>query len=632
MEEFDLEEEELNDMDYHSNQMGPWKKIFKTVLLHKGFAIGLILSVLFLAFLDVAYPLVNSYAIGHFFQSEDASRFNQVGMMIGIYIGVSVAYGLAVFSFLYFAGKVEIHTSYELRKEAYLNLQKLSFSYFDQTAQGWIMARVTSDSRKLSEIISWGCVDLLWGLLSMIGILAVLLVINIKLSLIVLILLPVMVFLTIVIRKKMLTTYRDARKLNSQITAAYNEGFMGAKATKSLVIEQRNSEEFHSKALQYKKASLRAVFFSAIFGPITFILCYVGVGTTLYFGGNMVISMVLGVDVLYLFIDYTIKFFDPIISVSRVIGDFQQAQASAERIISLIEQQPEIVDSKEVVEKYGSIFDPKYENFEPLLGEIEFKNVTFKYAKGETVLKNFNLHIPAGSNVALVGHTGSGKSTIVNLICRFYEPTSGEILIDGKDYRQRSITWLHSNIGYVLQTPQLFSGTIMENVRYGNLNATDEEVIRVLKTVAADEFIERLEDQYQAKVGESGSKLSLGERQLISFARAIVADPKILILDEATSSIDTQTEHLIQSAVEKVMRGRTSIMVAHRLSTVVHADLILVMRDGEVVESGKHHELLAKKGYYFDLYKTQFQQDAVDKLLNRDLSAESGRNLSFEKD
>lgn len=615
MEDFNYEQEALQDMDYRSNNKGPWKKIFKTVLKHKGFATGLLISVIFLAVLDVCYPLINSYAISHYFKSQAADRFDNVWMMVLAYVGVSLAYGVCVFSFLFFAGKVEIHTSYELRKEAYLNLQKLPFSYFDQTAQGWIMARVTSDARKLSEIISWGCVDLLWGLLSMFGILGVLLVVNTLLSVIVLILLPIMILLTIFIRRKMLSSYRDARKFNSKITAAYNEGFMGAKASKSLVIEEKNSKEFHRKALDYKKASLRAVFFSAIFGPITFILCYVGVGTTLYFGGNMVLKDLLDVTVLYLFIDYTIKFFDPIIAVSRVIGDFQQAQASAERIISLIEEVPEIQDREDVIEKYGTIFDPKYENFEPLIGDVEFKDVTFKYAIGETVLKNFNLHIPAGSSVALVGHTGSGKSTIVNLICRFYEPTTGDILIDGHSYKDRSITWLHSNIGYVLQTPQLFSGTIMENVRYGNKKATDEEVIQALKTVAADEFISKLDDGYNSLVGESGSKLSVGERQLISFARAIVADPKILVLDEATSSIDTQMESLIQKAVDIVMKGRTTFMIAHRLSTVVNADIILVMKDGCVVESGKHHELLSQKGYYFELYKNQFTEDEIQKIL-----------------
>lgn len=611
----DYTEEEWKDVDYHSNKKGPWKKIFKTVLLHKKFAIGLVISVIFLAVFDVCYPLINSYAISHFFKSDDPNRFNNIWMMIALYIGFSIAEGLCVFSFLYFAGRVEVLTSYELRKEAYLNLQKLPFSYFDQTAQGWIMARLTSDARKLSEIISWGCVDLLWGLLTMFGILGVLLVVNIQLAVIILIIFPIMVLLTFIIRKKMLKSYRDARKYNSRITAAYNEGFMGANASKSLVIEELNSKEFHSKALDYKKASLRAVFFSSIFGPVTFILCYIGVGSTLYVGGSMVLKG-LDVAILYLFIDYTIKFFDPIISVSNVIGDFQQAQASAERIISLIEEKPQIEDRPDVIEKYGTVFEPKYENFEPLIGDIEFKDVTFQYFKGETVLKKFNLHIPAGSSVALVGHTGSGKSTIVNLICRFYEPSTGDIWIDGHSYKDRSITWLHSNIGYVLQTPQLFSGTILENVRYGDLKATDEEIIEALKTVAADSFIERLDDGYQTMVGESGSKLSVGERQLISFARAIIADPKILVLDEATSSIDMQTEQLIQQAVEIVMKGRTTFMIAHRLSTVVHADIILVMKDGEVVESGTHHELLNKKGYYFELYSNQFSEEKTKQILN----------------
>lgn len=616
-----MSNEDWNDQDYHTHTKGPWKKIFKTVLLHKGYAIGLVIAVIFLAALDVCYPLINSYAISHFFKNTDPNRFQSVWGMVWLYIGFSFAEGICVFSFLFFAGRVEVFTSYELRKEAYLNLQKLPFSYFDQTAQGWIMARLTSDARKLSEIISWGCVDLLWGLLSMFGILGVLMVVDIKLSVIILIIFPIMVLLTFFIRRKMLSSYRDARKYNSKITAAYNEGFMGANASKSLVIEEQNSQEFHSKALDYKKASLRAVFFSSIFGPVTFILCYTGVGTTLYIGGNQVLNGLLDVAILYLFIDYTIKFFDPIISVSNVIGDFQQAQASAERIISLIEEQPQIQDRPDVIEKYGTIFEPKYENFEPLVGEVEFKNVTFQYLKGETVLHDFNLHIPAGSSVALVGHTGSGKSTIVNLICRFYEPTSGDIWIDGHSYRDRSITWLHSNIGYVLQTPQLFSGTILENVRYGNLKATDEEVKKALKTVAADTFIERLENGYDTMVGESGSKLSIGERQLISFARALVADPKILVLDEATSSIDMQTEQLLQKAVEVVLKGRTTFMIAHRLSTVVNADIILVMKDGRVVERGTHHELLNQKGYYYELYSNQFADDRAKRILNQSISS-----------
>lgn len=608
MEEYN---EELDDIVQSKTDSHPWRRIIKTVFKNKRYAIGLILSVIFLAALDVLYPLLNQYAISNYFSENP--KFDTVTIFIVGYIIMALLYGSAIFSFLFFAGRVEVSTSYELRKEAYLNLQKLPFSYFDRTAQGWIMARLTSDARRLSEIISWGVVDLFWGILSMTGILIVLFINNPLLSLVLLAILPFVMFVTIFINKKILKAYRKARAQNSKITAALNEGFMGVKATKSLVIENKNNQEFYKKASDYKKSSLKAAMLSSLFGPFVFIVCYFSVGTTLYLGAALAIS----IPALYLFVDYTIKFFDPVMSISNILGEFQHAQASAERIISLIDEKPQIIDTPEVIEKYGTIFEPKYENFEELIGDIEFKNVSFKYDRGEEVLSDFNLHIPAGSSVALVGHTGSGKSTIVNLICRFYEPTSGEILIDGRNYKERSLTWLHSNIGYVLQTPQLFTGTILENVRYGNLNATDEECIEALKTVAADDFISKLDDGYNTFVGEGGNKLSLGEKQLISFARAIVANPRLLVLDEATSSIDTQTEGLIQKAVDTVLKGRTSLMIAHRLSTVVNADMILVMRDGKIIEKGKHHELLAQKGYYFELYKNQFTEESIDALLRQ---------------
>ncbi len=605
MEDFD---EELEQEEHHYNNH-PWRKVFKTVFKHKGPAIGLIVSVVFLAVLDTLYPFLNKYALDNYF-GENPS-FDNVYVFMALYIGVAILYGFTIFSFIFFAGKVEVNTSYELRREAYLNLQKLPFSYFDRTAQGWIMARLTSDSRKLSEIISWGLVDLLWGVLTMFGILGILMVLNIQLALIILIILPIILAITIFINSKILKAYRNARKENSKITAAMNEGFMGAKATKSLVIEDSNNVEFTNKSFKYRRASLRAVALSALFGPIVFITCYFAVGSTIYVGTVLAIN----VPLLYIFVDYTIKFFDPVMNISSILGEFKQAQASAERIIALTEEKPEIFDTPEVIEKYGTIFEPKFENFEPLVGDVEFKNVTFKYNNGEEVLKDFNLKIKAGSSVALVGHTGSGKSTLVNLICRFYEPTSGNIFIDGKDYKDRSITWLHSNLGYVLQTPQLFTGTILENVKYGKLDATDEECIAALKLVSADEFIEKLDDKYNTNVGEGGGKLSLGQKQLISFARAIVNDPKILILDEATSSIDTETETKIQNAIDISMKGRTTFMIAHRLSTVVNADVILVMKDGKVVESGNHHDLLNMRGYYFELYKNQFSEDSIGKLL-----------------
>lgn len=605
--------EEAEELDYSNSDVKPWRKIFTIVLRDIKSAIMMLISVILLACADLAYPLFNQYAIENFIKQR---IFDTVTYFIIMYVAFAIFYGLIVSSFLYFANKIQVFTAYELRKEAFHKLQELPFSYFDQTPQGWIMARVTSDSRKLSIILSWGFIDFFWGFLTMIGILIILLVKNPLLALIIVAILPLLLAFSIFMRRIILKHYRSARKINSEITAAYNEGFLGSKTIKSLVIEEKTRKAFDDKARKYRKSAIRAAMFSALFGPVIFIIGYTGVALTLFEGGNMVLGGTLLVSELYLFIDYTIKFFDPVISISRVLGDFQQAQASAERIVSLIEYEPEIKDTEEVIDKYGTIFEPKRENFEPLIGDIEFKNVSFKYAIGEMVLKDFNLKIKAGTNVALVGHTGSGKSTIVNLICRFYEPTTGEILIDGKNYKERSIGWLHENLGYVLQSPQLFSGTIFDNVRYGKLDATIEDVKKACEIVHADEFINKLDDKYYTDIGEGGSKLSLGEKQLLSFARALIADPKILVLDEATSSIDTKTENLIQDAITKVLKGRTSFMIAHRLSTVVNADLILVMKDGKIIESGKHHDLLLNKGYYFELYKTQFMKEATNKLIN----------------
>ncbi len=607
-------EDDYEEEDYSKDKAskGTWGKIFKTIFKDKKVLAGLLICVTLLAFLDILHPLLNGYAIDNFFKDKNYSTFP---IFILIYILMAIGYFISVGGFLLFASKIEVNTSYELKRQAYDTLQQLPFSYFDQTPQGWIMARMTSDSRKLSNIISWGLVDLLWGVLSMLGILIVLFILNPLLALIIAASLPILFFVSYFLRVKILNAYRNARKYNSKITAAYNEGFMGNKTTKSLVIEDKTEEEFEVHVRDYRKSALRAILFSSIFGPAIYLIGYMAVSGILYTGSYLyVFETAITIGGLYIFIEYTIRFFDPVISVSRIISEFQQAQASAERVISLIETKPEIIDTPEVIEKYGTILEPKKENWEELKGEIEFKNVTFKYNKGDTVLKDFNLKIKSGTSVALVGHTGSGKSTIVNLICRFYEPNEGTIYIDGKDYKERSIAWLHDSLGYVLQTPQLFSGTILENIRYGNLEASDEDVYNAARLVDAEEFILKMEEGYNTNVGEGGNRLSLGQKQLISFARAIIADPSILILDEATSSVDTQTEYKIQEAINRVLKGRTSFVIAHRLSTIVSSDLILVLKDGIVLESGNHHELLANKGYYFNLYKNQFKQEMENKI------------------
>ena len=600
--------EEL-DFNREKIKFSVWKKIVKMILNKKKSIIIMAISVIGLALLDIINPLVNARAIEKFFENKD---FTNIYVYVIIYVAMGLLFGLIIWSFIRMASIVEVEIGYEIRKEAFVKLQELPFAYYDKTPAGWIMARLTSDSRKLASILSWGLVDILWGGVVMLGTLIVLIVINWKLSLIILSMTPVMFIVSLYFRKKILGSYRNVRKTNSKITAAYNEGLLGSKTTKTLVLENTRYREFDDLCQTMKRDSIRAILVSSIFFPILIVIGYIAVAATLRVGGEFVLAG-MSITTLYLFINNTTMFFDPVAQIAQIIAEFQQAQASAERIMMLIETEPEIFDNEDVIEKYGTLFAPKKENWEPIHGDVEFKNVSFKYIENEIILENFNLKVKAGMSVALVGATGSGKSTIVNLLCRFYEPTSGVITIDGVDYKKRSISWLHSNLGYVLQNPHLFNGTIMENIRYGRLDATDEEVIAASKAVSADEFINTFDDGYQTNVGEGGSKLSVGQRQLISFARAILADPKILILDEATSSIDTKTEYIIQDVINKLLKGRTSFIVAHRLSTIINADLILVINDGKIIEQGTHKELLALGKEYYNLYKNQFINEQMEK-------------------
>lgn len=599
--------------DYNNEKisLGVWKKIINLVFKSRKHVILMMVFVFFLTVLDIIYPLLNKYALDHFF--NDNPDFSTKYLFIGAYILVAVGFLITVWGFIKMAGVVEVEVGYELRDEAFKNLQVLPFSYYDKTPAGWIMARLTSDSRKLATIISWGLVDLLWGILSMIGIISVMFFINWRLGLIIVGLLPILLVVSIYFRRKILFAYRDVRKTNSKITASYNEGILGNKTTKTLTLETKKEIDFNKLAHEMRSSSIKAVVRSAIFFPVILVISYFGVMMILGIGGDFVINAkyAFTVPLLYLFVSYTTSFFEPVMQVARILAELQQAQASAERIMALIETKPEIFDREDVVEKYGTILEPIRENFEELIGDIEFRNVTFRYNEKETILENFNLKIKSGTSVALVGSTGSGKSTIVNLICRFYEPVEGQILIDGRDYKDRSITWLHENLGYVLQSPHLFNGSIMENIRYGRLDATDEEVKEAAKLAYVDQFVKDLADGYNTLVGEGGSKLSVGERQLISFARALVANPRILVLDEATSSIDTKTEEVIQDVVKTILKGRTSFIVAHRLSTIINSDLILVIDNGKILESGTHRELLDLRGEYYNLYKNQFINEKI---------------------
>lgn len=585
-----------------------WKKIFKIVFRSKKRAITLALYMVLLAGLDVLTPIVSSKALEIFF--GDNPQYEYMWLFIGIYVVIAILYMIAIYSFVRKAGEIEADVSFEIRKEAFTHLQELSLSYYDKNAAGWIIARLTSDSRKLAEIISWGLVDMVWGLTTMLAILVVLFITSPILALIITVLTPVLFSVCMYFRKKILVAYRNVRKINSKITGSLNECIQGSKTTKTLVLEDTKYKEFNETATDLRANSIRAVIRSSVLWPLVVIISNIGLALTLSAGSASILGHIgfitITVPTLYLFVNYTQLFFDPILQISSVLAELQQAQAAAERVIGLIETKSDIVDSPEVIEKYGTITNPKRENWEDINGDIRFENVTFSYIEKEVVLDNFNIEIKKGTSVALVGATGSGKSTIINLLCRFYEPTSGTIYIDGVDYKKRSINWLHEKLGYVLQTPHLFTGTIKDNIRYSKLDATDEEIIAAAKAVSAHEFITQLDNGYDTEVGDGGSKLSLGQRQLISFARAVLIDPKILVLDEATSSIDTQTEVMIQEAMDKMMEGRTTFIVAHRLSTIINSDLILVIENGKIKEKGNHKELLKLKGDYYNLYKNQF--------------------------
>ena len=590
-----------------------WKKLLKFCKPYKKKMILLGVFMLALAGIDVLFPLMSKYAIDNYVIPGDTDGILWYGLVFLVLVAIQA---LNIFFFIEIAGKVETFLTYDIRKKGFLHLQELSFNYYDKTPVGWLMARMTSDSQRLGSFISWGLVDMVWGGSSMILIVVIMLILNLKLALITLTVVPVLVVMSIYFQKVILKAYRNVRKTNSKITGAFNEGISGAKTTKTLVRESENLKEFQVHTSQMYRSSVRAAIFSSLYLPVVLTLGSIGTGLALWFGGEGVMMQVITYGTLVAFISYTVLFFEPLREMARVFAELQNAQASAERIFSMIDEVPQIKDNSQVTREFGSIMKMKQENWPEIEGRITFENVTFSYKEGENILDNFQLDIKAGETIALVGETGSGKSTLVNLACRFYEPTKGLIKIDGVDYRKRSMLWLHSNLGYVLQTPHLFSGSIKENITYGRLDATDDEVIEAAKLVDAHNFIMKMEKGYDSEVGEGGAKLSTGEKQLISFARAILADPRIFVLDEATSSVDTETEQLIQKAIHTVLEGRTSFIIAHRLSTIRSADRILVIKDGKITEHGDHKELIKQKGYYYNLYTNQFMDEQESKVLN----------------
>ncbi len=604
----------FQEQEYHKTfNLGLWRSLLKYAKPYKKHIFVLALVMIGSGGIDVIFPLMTKYAIDHFIVPASLKGIWRFAVLYGV---LALTQAINVWLLIRIAGRIEIGLCYDIRKIGFKRLQELSFSFYDRMSVGWLMARITSDTQRLGETIAWSLVDATWGLTVIVAGVFIMFYMNWQLALVTLSVTPILILASVYFQRRILSAYREVRKTNSRITGAFNEGIMGAKTTKTLVREEENLKEFQEITGKMRQSSIRAVVFSSIYFPIVLSLGSIGTGLALWLGGERVMVGAIGYGTLAAFISYAAQCFEPVHNLARIFAELQNAQASAERVMSLINTQPEIQDSPEVIEKYGTEFEPKKENWPPIIGDVSFRNVSFAYKDGEKVLENFNLDVKAGETIALVGETGAGKSTIVNLLCRFYEPTKGEILIDGVDYRKRSILWLQSNIGYVLQTPHLFSGTVMENIRYGRLDATDEEVIEAAKLVNAHEFIMNMENGYNTEVGEGGNRLSTGEKQLISFARAIIANPRILVLDEATSSIDTETEQIIQDAIQKVLEGRTSFIIAHRLSTIRSADRILVIRDGKIIEEGNHKELMRQRGYYYNLYTNQFKREQELRAIN----------------
>jgi ATP-binding cassette subfamily B protein len=603
---------------------GLWGKIFRRALHLKRFLIPLFVTAILTAISDAGFALVTRWVIDGIVRQGAQAPF---GLYIAVYGLLTLTLCSCVWVFIDLAGNISNRMAHDIRRDCFDRLQDLEFAFFDTRPVGWLITRLTSDCDRLSRIIAWGFLDIVWGVSYIVMIAAALLIMNWRLGLIVLAILPPLAFVSKYFQRKMLLSSREIRKFNSQITASFNESIQGVRTTKTLVRERENLEEFKQLSGHMFDASVLNARQNSVYYPLVMTMGSLAAGLALWRGGYLTTSGAMSIGTLVAFINFAGQFFQPINQLALRLTEMQGAQAAGERVMGLLATVPGIADSKAVLGRVSAFKAETAagassaglapDGHPSAIGPIEFRDVTFRYGTGPIVLEHFNLTVRTGETLALVGSSGGGKSTLVSLVCRFYEPTSGQILLDGIDYRERPLGWLQSQLGIVLQTPHLFKGTVRENIRYGRLDATDAEIEQAARLVNADGFIARMEHGYDSQVGEGGNRLSTGERQLLSFARALLANPQIFIMDEATSSIDTETEQLIQKGLETIFRGRTSFVVAHRLSTIRRADRILVINHGSIEECGTHEELLAKRGHYFELYTSQFRREQTAALMER---------------
>jgi len=586
---------ELEEEEYTSNLTAPvFKRILGLMKPHMNWVVGFFITIALTSCGDAYFTYLNKGIVDTGISLGNSAAVMHIAMIYGSLI---LCQAVTVFSFVYLAGVLGERIQYDLRKMMFNHLQELSLSYYSQNAVGRLIARVTSDSGRVADLMTWGVVDTTWAFMNITTSLIFMAIINWKLALIVSVIIPIMMVIAIQFRKRILVEFRNSRRANSKITGAYNENIQGVRVVKALQREDENLKEFQVLTDTMYRASYRAAWLSALFLPIVQIIAAVALGVIVWYSGDQIMVGAMTIGGINAFVSYLTFMMWPVQDLARVYAEMQHSIASAERIFKLIDTPPEVHDRPDAVPA------------KTILGEIEFDHVDFYYENRNPVLTDFTLKVNPGETIALVGPTGGGKSTIVNLLCRFYEPNSGVIRINGRDYTEYTMESIHSRIGIVLQTPHLFSGTVRENIRYGRLDASDEEVEAAAKIAGAHDFIVTLERSYEQNVGEGGNLLSVGQKQLISLARAVLAKPELFIMDEATSSVDTLTEALIQRGMEALMKGRTSFVVAHRLSTIRRADRIIVIEGGKIAEQGTHAELLCLRGHYYRLYTQQFRHE-----------------------
>lgn len=558
---------------------------------------------------DIILPFFPDHAIRNFIGKNTTEG---MGRFAAVYILVLLFQILMNGISAYKACGMEMYVGRDLKNEAFHRLQVLSVSFYNQNSVGYLHARVMSDTDRIGTLLSWNLMEGIWYGSYLAGASVVMLRLRPGLALFVLLLIPLTAAFSGVFQRRLTELGRRIREINGRLTGSFNEGITGAMTVKTLGIEDRMDARFFAESGEMRRAAVLSGHLRGLFLSLISFSGFTALALVLWQGGKLTEQGLMELGTLSVFMSYALGIMDPVRWVVRVISDLITVQVNIERFASLVTSEPEVRDTEEVIRKYGDSFSPKPENWEEVRGDIRFEDVTFRYPDGSVnVLEHFDLEVPRGSMVAIVGETGAGKSTLVNLVCRFFEPTEGRVLLDGRDLRERSQHWLHSHIGYVLQTPHLFSGTVLDNLRFGNPDVSMESIYDAVRRVHAEDVIARLENGYDTDVGEGGGRLSAGERQLLSFARALAVDPAIFVLDEATSSVDTETEQMIQLALTEVLKDRTSFVIAHRLSTIRKADLILVVHDGKITERGTHRELMAKRGSYYRLYARQYETEAV---------------------